>query len=59
VGAVEARGLADALGGEGLCRLTGLEVEGGSLDTEGVLYLAVGLHSLASLTSLSIRCACT
>ena len=57
MGPVEARALADALGGGGLCGLTGLEMEGGALGTVGVLHLAVALHSLTSLTSLSVRCA--
>ncbi len=55
VGPEEAQRLADALMGAGLCKLTGLELEGGALGAEGALVLAAALPSLSELVSLNLR----
>ena len=55
VGPEEARGLADAVMGAGLCKLRKLELEGGALGAEGTVVLAAALPSLSELVSLNLR----
>ncbi len=55
VGPEDLQGLADVLVGAGLCKLTGLDLEGGVLGAEGTLVLAAALPSLSELVSLNLR----
>jgi hypothetical protein len=55
VGPEGAKGLADALVRAGLCNLTGLDLEGGTLGAAGTMVLAAVLPKLSELISLNFR----
>ncbi len=55
VGPVEAQGLTNVLLGARLCKLTGLDQEGGALGAEGTLLLAAVLPTLSALATLNLR----